>query len=77
MNKVQEQLIQFMTMDLVELLTTTQGVGYDQAMRAVYDSEVYAKLLDVETGLYSESPAYVFGLLQDELNFGHLVQAEI
>ena len=39
--------------------------------------EIYEKLVDVETGLYRESPSYVYGLLQDELNFGHIVQAEV
>ena len=66
-----------MVQDLVEILTETQSMEYDAAMRIVYDSEVYAKLQDIETGLYRESPAYVYGLLQDELNFGHVVQAEV
>lgn len=30
-----------------------------------------------ETGLYRESPAYVYDLFRDEMNFGHIVQAEI
>jgi hypothetical protein len=25
----------------------------------------------------ASSPSYVFGLLQDEINFGHIVQAEV
>lgn len=37
----------------------------------------YEKLIDTETGLYRESPAYVYGLLQDELNFGRIIQAEV
>lgn len=40
-------------------------------------SDIYEKLTDTETGLYRESPGYVYGLLQDELNFGHIVQAEL
>ena len=38
---------------------------------------LYNKLSDTETELYRESPAYVYGLFQDELNFGHIVQAEV
>ena len=34
-------------------------------------------LQDVETGLYRESSAYIYDLYKDELNFGHIVQAEI
>lgn len=40
-------------------------------------SDIYEKLTETETGLYRESPGYVYGLLQDELNFGHIVQAEL
>ena len=38
---------------------------------------VFEKLQDEETGLYLESPEYVYDLFKDELNFGHIVQAEI
>ena len=70
-------MIEYMVQDLVEILSETQGIEYDIAMHTIYTSEVYDKLLDAETGLYRESPSYVYGLLQDELNFGHIVQAEI
>ena len=73
----ENQMIEYMMQDLVEILSETQGIEYDIAMRTIYDSEVYDKIIDIETGLYRESPAYVYGLLQDELNFGHIVQAEL
>ena len=73
----EQQMIEYMVQDLVEILSETQGIEYDIAMHTIYTSEVYDKLLDAETGLYRESPSYVCGLLQDELNFGHIVQAEI
>ena len=73
----EQQMIEYMVQDLVEILTETQGIEYDMAMCTVYDSQVYDKLMDIETGLYRESPSYVYGLLQDELNFGHIVQAEV
>ncbi len=73
----EQQMIEYMVQDLVEILCETQKVEYDIAMRMVYDSEVYDKLIDIETGLYRESPAYVYGLLQDEMKFGNIVQAEI
>lgn len=73
----EEQMIEYMVQDLVEILSEMRGMEYDAAMKVVYYSEVYDKLLDPGTGLYRESPAYVYGLLQDELNFGHIVQAEL
>lgn len=72
-----QQMIEYMVQDLVEMISETQGIEYDLAMRSLYDSTVYEKILDVESGLYRESPAYVYGLLQDELNFGHIIQTEV
>ena len=72
-----QQMVEYMVQDLVEMLAETQNIEYDIAMSTVYGSEIYEKLADVETELYRESPSYVYGLLQDELNFGHIVQAEV
>ena len=46
-------------------------------MNKFYNSEVFEKLQDEETGLYLESSGYVYDLFKDELNFGHIIQAEI
>lgn len=73
----QEQLIEFVTQDIIEMITIDQGVEYDEAMNKFYHSEVFEKLQNTETGLYQQSPAYVYDLFKDEMNFGHIVQAEI
>ena len=73
----EKQMVEYMVQDLVEMLTEARGIEYDEAMRIIYASDVYEKLNDTETGLYRESPEYVYGLLQDEMNFGHIVQAEL
>ncbi len=74
--KIEMQMMEYMVQDLVEILAVEHDMEYDAAMNIVYHSEVYEKIMDVETGLYRESASYVYGLLQDELNFGHIVQAE-
>ena len=71
-----KQMIEYMVQDLIEIISETQNLEYENAMNLLYNSEIYNKLLDIETGLYRESPAYVYGLLQDEFNFGHIIQAE-
>lgn len=68
-----EQLIEYVTQDLIELIVMNQKIEYDEAMNLLYKSETFDKLSDVETGLYSESPAYVYGILQGEQHFGKLV----
>lgn len=45
-------------------------------MKIFYNSQTFDKLMDIETGLYLESSAYVYGIFQDERNFGNLVQVE-
>lgn len=54
-------------------------MSHTEGYRSVKEGRclIYEKLIDTETGLYRESPSYVYGLLQDELNFGHIVQAEL
>ncbi len=73
----EEQLIEFITQDIIEMITIDQVVEYDEAMNKFYHSEVFEKLQDKETGLYIQSSAYVYDLFKDEMNFGHIVQAEI
>ena len=73
----QDQLIEYIILDIVDMITEEQGLEYDEAMNKFYNSEVFEKLQDEETGLYKESSAYVYDLFCDELNLGHIVQAEI
>lgn len=72
-----DQLIEFIIQDIIHYLVTDLHIEYDDAMNIFYNSETFDKLQDIETGLYLESSAYVYGLLQDEINFGHLIQTEI
>jgi predicted transcriptional regulator len=72
-----KQLIEYIVQDIVEMITQDQGVEFDEAMDRFYESEVFDKLQDVETGLYRESTAYIYDLYKDELNFGRILQAEI
>lgn len=73
----QEQLIEYIIRDIVDMLVMDKSIEYDEAMNIFYNSEVFEKLQDVETGLYLESSAYVYDLFKDEMNFGHIIQAEI
>ena len=74
---MRSQLIEYIIQDIVDMLATDQNIEYDEAMNMFYNSEVFEKLLDQETGLYLESSGYIYDLFRDERNFGHIVQAEI
>lgn len=73
----QEQLIEYMIQDIVDMFATDQNIEYDEAMNKFYNSKVFEKLQDIETGLYLEIPEYVYDLFKDEMNFGRIIQAEI
>ena len=71
------QLIEYIIQDIVDMIAIDQNIEYDEAMNKFYNSEVFEKLQDKETGLYLESSEYVCDLFKDEMNFGHIIQAEI
>jgi len=73
----QEQLIEYIVQDIVDMFSSDQNIEYDEAMNKFYNSQVFEKLQDIETGLYMESSEYVYDLFKDEINFGRIVQAEI
>ena len=73
----QEQLIEYIIQDIVDMFSSDQDIEYDEAMNKFYNSKVFEKLQDKETGLYMESSEYVYDLFNDEINFGRIVQAEI
>ncbi len=73
----QEQLIEYIIQDIVDMFSSDQDIEYDEAMNKFYNSKVFEKLQDKETGLYTESSRYVYDLFKDEINFGRIVQAEI
>lgn len=73
----QEQLMEYIVQDIVDMFSSDQNIEYDEAMNKFYNSKVFEKLQDKETGLYVESSEYVYDLFKDEMNFGRIVQAEI
>ena len=73
----QEQLVEYIVQDIVDMFSSDQNIEYDEAMNRFYNSKVFEKLQDKETGLYMESSEYVYDLFKDEMNFGRIVQAEI
>ena len=62
--------------DVLKYIIVDFGLSITEAMRKFYVSEVFAKLQNKDTGLYLESPAYIYDLYQNELRNGRLVQEE-
>jgi len=74
---VVKALIEGVTQDMIAYLVEDRNVSIEQAMDTVYNSTLFDRLSDPETSLYRESSAYVYSLLQDELEHGEFVQKEI
>lgn len=73
---IKKELIDGITQDLIKFLCEEKSYGIEKSMELIYNSLVFEKLTDVETGLYKESSSYIYELLSDELNEGLLSQKE-
>lgn len=63
--------------DLISYLFEEKNISINESMSIVYNSIVYTKLCDENTGLYRESASYLYELLKDEIEDGFLNQKEI
>ena len=60
-------MIETMTRDLIARLMEDRSLTMRKAMDVVYTSRTYAALQNLETGLYFQSPAYVYDELSKEI----------
>lgn len=54
--------------DLISRLMDERGITMQEAFDIVYQSRLFEKLNNPNTGLYFQSSGYVYSYLQDELN---------
>ena len=73
MNKEQKILIELMIDDIAKYLIEDMNISILEALDIVYNSQVFDKLMDIETGLYFQSPAYCYEYLKHELKYGKAV----
>ena len=73
MTKEQKFLIELIIDDVARYLIEDTGISVIEALDIVYHSQLYDKLMDTETGLYYQSPAYCYEYLKHELKFGKAV----
>ena len=59
-----------MMRDITMMVIEKYNVSLAEALDLVYNSETYMKLQDPRTGLYFQSPVYVFDFPQKELEHG-------
>ena len=69
-------MVNLVTADVVSSIMEETAVSAQTAMKMFYNSEVFERLWDPETGLYRESGGYVYDLYKIEQEYGRLVQFE-
>ena len=66
----------FMVGELVKELSlrlmSERSLSMKEALDTVYNSETYSKVLDLRTGLFSQSTAYVYSILETEILTGRI-----
>ena len=67
-----EYMNECMTRDLAVMLVEDYQISIPKALDILYNSETYEKLQDTRTGLYFQSPVYVYDFLQNELKNGKI-----
>lgn len=72
MSKEVEFVIENLVKELALRLMEEHGMTMKQALDAIYNSETYAKVLNLNTGLFSQSTAYVYSILETEILTGKM-----
>lgn len=57
---------------MTEFLVQDYQISLSNALDFIYNSDTYQKLEDKDTGLYTQSPAYIYELLKQEYQTGML-----
>lgn len=68
--KTAKYLFEGISADVVRYLVERNNMTLEDAISVFHNSETFLKLEDFETGLYIQSPAYVYDMLIDELRCG-------
>ncbi len=66
-----EMMKEDMSSELVELLMKNWNCSMEEAMDTLYNSDAFDRLQDKNTGLYYQSPGYIYNYLQQELATGN------
>lgn len=65
-------MIEEISKEIVLLLIEEHQMSLNEAFKALYTSDTYSRLIDIETGLYAQSTAYVYEYLDKELATGKM-----
>lgn len=67
MNGKETFMVETLTRELITRLMEERSISMREAMDIVYSSKTFTALNNLKTGLYFQSPAYVYDVLKIEL----------
>lgn len=62
-------MIEYTTQDVIRYLIDERKMTMQDAMKLLYMSGTFQKLEDTRTGLYLEGSAYIYNMLEREMNW--------
>lgn len=65
-------MIEEISKEIVLLLMEEHGMDMSEALRTLYTSDTYSRLINLDTGLYTQSTAYAYEYLEKELVTGKM-----
>ena len=66
-------LIDSLVEQLVVMGVEEYKVSVPQALELLYNSQLYEKITDLDTGLYYQSAGYNYKMLRHEMKYGKIV----
>jgi hypothetical protein len=66
MNKTQKYLLEYIARDVIDMISNENNLPINNAMEIFFNSSVFEKLQDLESGLYTESASYVYEMFKSE-----------
>ena len=61
-----DMLIEYIVSDIVGYIMEDNNIKMDAAMAIFFNSRIFEKLHDIETGLYLSGSAYVYEIFKEE-----------
>lgn len=70
--QLQDFLIAYAIDRMTEFLIEDYNLSITESLNFIYNSDTYLKLVKVKTGLYEQSPSYIYELLEKEYKTGRV-----
>lgn len=65
-----DYMVEHVSADLIVMLVEEGGMTFEDAVDTLYNSDTYSKLKNANTGLFFQSPKYVYTFLDNEIKTG-------